>query len=339
MRKPPANAPRPLTIMDVARAADVSKSTVSLVLQGSPLISEQTSARVRKAAARLGYVYNRRAADLRRKSGNAIGVVINDLMNPFFAEVLVGIERKLTAAGYITLMSNTNESADLQEKVLRSMREHHVAGIILCPVLDTPPRLVKQVRSWGIPLLVLVRSLGMGGYDYAGSDNERGTYLATEYLVARGHPRVGFLGGQTGVVFDDRLRGYRQALKKHGLAEDAALIRIAKPSRQGGHDALLDLLKAAPPATAAVCYNDIVALGALAALGERGLIAGRDFSIIGFDGILDTAYSNPPLSTVDIRPGGLGEAAASLLLERLQHPSSGRLSYVAEPSLLLRQST
>ena len=338
MAKTPPEPQRPLTINDVASAAGVSKSTVSLVLQGSPLIREETAAKVREVAASIGYVYNRRAADLRRKSSNVIGVVINDLMNPFFAELLVGIERKLARSDFITLMAHTDENLELQTKVLQSMREHHAAGIILCPALGTPPSLVKQVRGWGIPLLVMVRSLGKGDYDYAGSDNERGTMLATEHLLAAGHAHIGFLGGQTGAVFDDRLRGYRKALRAHGVAERAELIRSAKPTREGGYTALQELLALKPRPTAAVCYNDIVALGALAALGERGIQAGREFAVIGFDGILDTAHANPPLTTVDIHPGGLGESAAELMLERLKHPEKGRLRFLAEPTLLLRTS-
>jgi len=101
---------------------------------------------------------------------------------------------------------------------------------------------------------------------------------------------------------------------------------------------LLRLLEVRPAATAAVCYNDITALGALAALGERGIAAGRDFAIMGFDGLLDTEHSNPPLSTVDIKPGALGEAAAALMLQRLSKPDAGRLRYVAKPELLLRAS-
>jgi LacI family transcriptional regulator len=265
-------------------------------------------------------------------------VIINDLTNPFFTEVLVGIERKLLEADYITLMAHTGEDVDLQQKVLRSMREHHAAGIILCPVFGTPPGLLKEIRAWGIPLVVLVRSLGKGSYDYAGSDNERGMLLATRHLLALGHRRVGFLGGQTGAVFEDRLHGYQRALKEHGLEYDAALVCSAKPDREGGYEGMRRLLSAHPELAAAVCYNDIVALGALAALGERGIVAGRDFALVGFDGVRDTAHSNPPLSTVDIHPGKLGEAAAGLMLERLQHPKRASLRYVAEPTLLLRQS-
>src|SRR5262245_1823085 len=133
-RSKPARAA--VTINDVAHAAGVSKSTVSLVLQNSALIKQETAERVRNAAEKLGYVYNRQAADLRRKSSNIIGVVINDLGNPFFAELLVGMERKLADAGYICLMAHTEERLDIQERVLASMREHHAAGLILCPALD-----------------------------------------------------------------------------------------------------------------------------------------------------------------------------------------------------------
>src|SRR5258706_5664158 len=281
MAKRPSAAPRPVTILDVAEAAGVSKSTVSLVLQGSPLIREETAAKVRKVAASMGYVYNRRAAQLRNQSSNVIGVVINDLMNPFFAEVLVGIERKLVEGGYITFMAHTDESVELQTKVLRSMREQNAAGIILCPALGTPASLVKEVQGWGIPLLVMIRPLGKGGYDYAGSDNARGTFMATTHLIESGHRRIGFLGGQSGTVMDDRLMGYRDALKKQRIKLDPGLICHALPTRQGGYEAIQRLLKMKPTPSAAVCYNDITAFGALAALGEPGVAAGREFSIIG----------------------------------------------------------
>src|SRR5882672_11904303 len=151
---------RPMTILDVAAEANVSKSTVSLVLQGSDLIRNETAERVREAARKLGYVYNRRAAELRRKSSNTIGVIINDLMNPFFAEVLVGLERKLVDAGYTVLMAHTSEDLERQRSVLQSMREHNAAGILLCPALGTAKSLPRHIAAWGIPLVVMVRSLG-----------------------------------------------------------------------------------------------------------------------------------------------------------------------------------
>jgi LacI family transcriptional regulator len=323
-----------MTIHDVAAKAGVSKSTVSLALQGSPLIRPETADRVREAAARIGYVYNRRAGELRRKSSNVIGVVINDLMNPFFAEVLVGIERKLVDAGYIVLMAHTAESLQRQEQVLMSMREQSAASIILCPALGTPKSLVSDVQGWGIPLLVIVRSLGPGPYDFAGSDNETGNFIATRHLVEAGHKRIGFLGGQSGVV----LQGYRKALANAKITFDPSLVIAGVPTRQGGYMAMRQLLAIEPRVTAAACYNDISALGALSALGERGLVAGKDFALMGFDNVLDAEHANPPLSTMDVRPGELGEQAARLLLARIADSSLPPQRFLSSPRLVLRHS-
>ncbi len=329
---------RTITIVDVAAEANVSKSTVSLVLKGSPLIKGETADRVKEAAAKLGYVYNRRAGELRGNASNAIGVVINDLMNPFFAEVLVGIERKLVDAGYVVLMAHTREDVALQDKVLQSMREQNAAGLMLCPALNTPRTILKTIQSWGIPLTVFVRNLGPGSYDFAGSDSEEGVFLATSHLLKAGHKQVGFLGGQKGVVFTQRLAGYKKALLEKGLAFSDDLVFNANPSRTGGYEAMNALLSKKPNLQAAVCYNDVVAFGALSAMGEKGLHAGSEFALMGFDNIMDTAHSNPPLSTVDIRPSELGEQAAAILLQRIQDPDAKRLVYTSQPTLLLRQT-
>jgi LacI family transcriptional regulator len=308
------------------------------VLQGSELIRKETADRVREAAKKLGYVYNRRAGELRGGNSKTVGVVINDLMNPFFAEVLVGLERKLVEAGYIVFMAHTSESQERQQQVLTTMREHNAAGIALCPVLGTPASLPKAVKAWGMPLVVMVRTLGSGSYDFAGSDNERGVELAAAHLLSAGHRRIGFLGGQIGPVLEQRLNGYKSALAKAGVAFDPHLVFAANPTRQGGHDTMVELLAARQFINAAVCYNDLVAFGALSALGERGLHAGKDFALMGFDNVLDAAHSNPPLSTVDIRPGDLGEQAAALLLARIAEPGRARQRFLAEPRLVLRQS-
>jgi LacI family transcriptional regulator len=330
---------RPITILDVAEAAKVSKSTVSLVMKQSPLIPHDTAERVREAALRLGYVVNRRASQLRAGSSNTVAVVINDLMNPFFAEILVGIERRLVDAGYVVLMAHTNEDPERQKKVLQTMREQGAAGMVLCPAYGTPRGLPKEIQSWGIPLTVMVRTLGPGSYDFAGADNERGIFDATQHLLDAGHRRIGFLGGLTGVVLEQRLKGYKAALAKRKITFEQDLHVASKPTRQGGYETMQALLSRTPKVTAAICYNDVVAFGAMAALGEHGIVAGHDFPLIGFDNVLDSAHSNPPLTTLDIRPSELGEHAASLLLARMKDPGLARQIYMAQPELLIRQST
>jgi LacI family transcriptional regulator len=331
---------RSVTITDVASAAGVSKSTVSLVLQDSPLIARQTAERVRSSAAALGYVYNRRAADLRRKSSNVIGIVINDLGNPFFAEMLVGMERRLADAGYISLMAHTDERLDIQEKVLTSMHEYHAAGVILCPAFDTPDALLERTRQSGIPLVIVVREPAAGSYNFVGADNERGTFSSTRHLIEQGHRRIAFLGRVGGgPVYDFRRAGFERAMReRHVPIAPDWFINIAL-TREGGRDGIRQALALDPQPSAAVCYNDVVAFGAMSELGEHGLVVGRDFSITGFDGVAAAAHTNPPLTTMDVGPGSLGKSAAEALLSRLASPDAPVIRRLIEPKLVVRQSS
>jgi LacI family transcriptional regulator len=331
---------RSVTITDVAVAAGVSKSTVSLVLQGSPLIAPDTAERVRSSATALGYVYNRSAADLRRKSSNMIGIVINDLGNPFFAEMLVGMERRLADAGYISLMAHTSERLDVQDKVLTSMHEYHAAGVILCPAFDTPPALLERMRQSGIPLVIVVREPATGSYNFVGADNERGTFEVTRHLAEQGHRRIAFLGRVgAGPVYNFRRAGYDRAMRERNLPVAPEWIIDVALSREGGREGIRRALAMTPPPSAAVCYNDVVAFGAMSELGEHGLRVGQDFAVTGFDGVAAAAHSNPPLTTVDVGPESLGESAATLLLERLSHPDAALTRRLVEPKLVVRQSS
>lgn len=209
------------------------------------------------------------------------------------------------------------------------------AGILICPALGTPKTLLKEVKSWGIPMVVMIRHLGPGAYDYVGSDNEQGMFMATQHLIDRGHRHI---GGQSGAVFEQRSRGYRHALEAARLKLDPQWILPASPNRSGGREAMTHLLDLRRRPTAAVCYNDITAFGALTALGEHGLRAGVDFALMGFDNVLDAEHSNPPLSTIDIEPKLLGEHAAQALLARIGNPALKHQMVVIQPQLKLRQS-
>lgn len=339
-RRPDSGRPRPPTITDIAGVADVSKSTVSLVLQGSPLIKAETAARVKQAADALGYVYNRGAADLRRQSSNVVGMIINDLTNPFFAELLVGMERKLMEAGYVSLMTHTGENLQTQARVLASLREYNAAGLMFCPAFGTPASVLEEIRAWRIPLLVVVRPVGDESYDFVGADNEAGTFLATEHLIQRGHRRIAFLGRKgVGEIYERRRQGFERAMRSYDVPVAAEYVIDVAPTREGGREGIRRALSLEAPPTAAVCYNDIVAFGALGELGERGIVAGDAFAVVGFDGVADAAHSNPPLTTIAVDPGHIGEIAAQTLLRRLREPDSPPLRHVAQPQLVVRQSS
>jgi LacI family transcriptional regulator len=330
-------APRSITITDIANAAGVSKSTVSLVLKNSPLIKAATAEKVWAAAHRLGYVYNRGAANLRHGSSNIVGMIVNDLTNPFFVELLIGVERVLLKSGFITLLAHTAEDSTIQNRVLASMREHNAAGIILCPVLDSPADLPAQISDWGLPLVVVVRQLGKLDYDFVGSDSCAGMHLATEHLLSKGHRKIAYIGRRGGSqVSRQRRKGYLDALREHGVDTEDRWIIDAPISSLGGQQGIETLLGLDDRPTAVVCYNDSVAMGVLHELGNRGLQAGRDIGVVGFDDIAEAAHTNPPLTTMAVNPQHQGELASRLLLERLGNRTAPPTKHIIRPELVVR---
>src|SRR3954470_10777064 len=234
---------RNVTIIDIARAAGVSKSTVSLVLRGSPMVKGETRERVTKAMEAHGYVYNRGAASLRRARTDIIGMVINDLANPFFAELAIGIERALQNSGFVPFIANTAESVVRQAEVVRSMREHGAAGIIMCPALDTDAREVESLASRGVPLILAIRRILGARTSLVASDNVAGAARATRHLIALGHRRIAYVGGaERMVVHQDRMAGFAQVLEAAGLAVVPGLTAESMPTKEGGFEAMDRLL-------------------------------------------------------------------------------------------------
>lgn len=330
------------TIQDIAAAAGVSKSTVSLVLQNSPKIKASTAEKVREAARELGYVYNRGAANLRGGRSTTIGMVINDLTNPFFVELLVAIERVLAQSGYTTLMAHTAESVATQTRVLQSMREQNVAGLIMSPALGTPDDVPKEITSWGIPLVLVMRPMGHD-VDTIGVDNNFGFALATEHLIQQGHTRIAFVGNRAGyAVANERRQGYRGAMDKHGLAVADEWIVDVELTPEGGRKAVRAIFDMKSRPTAAVCYNDQVAIGVLHELDRMGKRARKALAVVGCDNVIAAEHTNPPLTTLSAGAERLGTKASETLLDRiasLPAVSGPPVQYFATPSLVVRESS
>ena len=209
-----------VTVVDIARAAGVSKSTVSLVLQGSPLVNDATRAKVSAVIRELGYVYNRGAANLRQSNAKSkiIGIVVNDLTNSFFAELAVGVDVVVQSAGYVQFLSNTAESIDRQREVVASMREHGISGLIISPARGTDAGDFKPLVNSGVPVVVVVRNIPGAKVSSLMSDNHTGATAAVEHLISLGHRRIAFLGGfPDTTVYAERIEGYKLAMKKGGL--------------------------------------------------------------------------------------------------------------------------
>ncbi|MDQ0321466.1 LacI family transcriptional regulator [Pararhizobium capsulatum DSM 1112] len=330
-----------VTVIDIARAAGVSKSTVSLVLQASPLVNEVTRAKVNAVIRELGYVYNRGAANLRQSNAKSkiIGVVVNDLTNSFFAELAVGIDMVVQSAGYVQFLANTGESLDRQREVIASMREHGISGLILSPARGTEASDLKPLVAAGIPVVNVVRQVVGAKVSSLISDNHAGAHAAVTHLAGLGHRRIAFLGGFADTaVFHERFQGYRDALIHAGLDAGEDLVIGSAPSRAGGVAAVERALALPVQPTAALCFNDAVAFGACDGLRAKRLEPGVDFAVVGFDDVIEAKTAVPALTTVSVDPQGMGWRTAQLLLKQINAGKADAEAIVGSVRLVIRQS-
>ncbi|MGV3552185.1 LacI family DNA-binding transcriptional regulator [Rhizobium sp.] len=329
-----------ITVVDVAEAAGVSKSTVSLVLQASPLVNEATRAKVQAAIRDLGYVYNRSAANLRQAKSRIVGIVVNDLTNSFFAELAVGVDQVVQSAGYVQFLSNTGENVDRQREVIASMMEHGISGLVVSPARGTTAQDFKPLVAAGIPVVIVVRNISGSKVSSLMADNHGGAYQAVEHLAGFGHRRIAFLGGfPDTTVFTERMQGYRAAMEKAGLVVAEELVVGSAPSRAGGVDAVGRALALADRPTAAVCFNDAVAFGACDGLRARKLEPGLDFAVVGFDDVIEAKAAVPALTTVSVDPQAMGARAAQLLLKQINSGKAEAEAIVTSVRLAVRESS
>ena len=336
---------RKITLNDIAAGCGVSRATVSLVLRGSPLVNKATRARVEEELRRQGYVYNRAAANLRRRTSSSIALVVNELANPFFAEFAAGVDEALGEAGFVTLLGSTGESTTREQAVLGSLIEHGPGGIILSPAEGSEARTVLATVGTHTPVVLFNRELGGSLPQYAHwdrllLDNQRGARLATEHLIARGHRRIAFFGGHDdSSSCRDRHAGYVQAMQTAGLAIEPQWRVQTALTRVEAARAAHALFEHGTAPTAAVCYNDVVALGLMLGLYQRGVKPGHDFALTGFDDIAEAAVSTPTLTTLSTTPRARGRQAAELILARLRHPQAQAGTVIAPVELVVRESS
>ena len=208
------------TIIDVARAAGISKSTVSLVLQNSPLVKEETRVQVKQAMVDIGYVYNRNAANLRSSNAGLIGLVINDLRNPFFTEFATSVQMALSERGYATVVANTDEDPAVQAQVVSAMIEHGVSALVISPAYGDEDATFGPLLRAGIPAMQVLRKVDprTEHFPFAAPDYPTGSRLATEHLLATSARSIAFVGGVDGrAVTRERMMGYLAALSNVGM--------------------------------------------------------------------------------------------------------------------------
>ena len=327
-----------MTLNDIARHAGVSRATVSLVLRNSPLVARPTRERVQSSIGELGYVYDRAAANLRARHTHTIGLIVCEITNPFYAELTAGIDEVLDRAGWVAFLANTAESPARQDRFIERMREHRVDGLLLSPAEGTDPAIVERIADYGLPMVQMLRRLGRGRADHVGTDFRLGMTLAVEHLIRLGHRRIAFVGGGRHVSpARDRAQAYRETLDRYGLPMGPVVNCL--PTREEGERAVeLVIHRRADDPTAILCFNDVCASGVMVALADRGMTAGRDCAVIGFDNIPEAAHYRPALTTIEIGAREIGEAAANLLLRRIKAPAGPPETIVLPPRLIIRSS-
>lgn len=329
-----------VTLQVIAGKLDVSTATVSLALRDSPVVADATKARVQALARELGYIYNRSAASLRTARTNMIAVGFHDITNPYFAEMLVAVEETAAEAGRTILLGTYAESLERQERVLGTLKEYRPDGMILCPAGGATAESLNHLTAARIPVVQISREIDGVGLDFVGSDDEMGADLAIGHLVDLGHTRIAMIGGNDAISTGRaRHRGYRAALERRGLRFDPALVYMDYGSRQTGLAGIQAVLDLPDPPTAAFCFNDLTAFGALLGLRHRMREAGVDFSIVGCDDVQEAAQWYPALTTVRNHHAEMGRRAAELLIERIENPDLPPRRVLIAPELIVRAST
>ena len=323
---------------DVAREAGVSLMTVSRVVNNKGEVSPVTRQRVLEIIERLGYRPSGIARGLATKRTGTLGLVVPDVANPFFAEVALGAEHVAYAEGYNVFLCNTEEDTRRELRVLASLEEKRVDGVVVCSSRLDDDELRAAVSRH--PAVVLVnRRLDVDGLGVVLSDDELGGQLATQHLLQAGHRTVAFLAGPaTSHSGRQRAAGYRAALAVAGVPYNPGWVRHCMPVVAGGQEAARTLLAAHPNVTALFCYNDLVAVGALQACTTLGRRVPGDLAVVGFDDIPLAALVTPALTTCHVPRYDLGAQAMGLLLAQVQGGAKQSAAIVLQPELIVRES-
>lgn len=331
-----------VTLKQVAEHAGVSLTTASMALNGNPSIPEATCQKVFKSIRELGYVYDRGAASLRSNTAGsgAIGIIVTDLVNPFYTELLIGIQQKLNETEQTSLLGTTFDSCEIQDKMISMMLEYRVSGLLLFAAPGTNSDVIRRIQRFGIPVVLINRLFPELPCDYIGVDNLHGGYEATKHLLALGHKRIAFIGGNRQLyTWHGRLQGYQQALQEAGLETEAALMPESLCNREEAPALIEHLFDLPNPPTAIFSYNDTIAIGAMMALKSRGITPGKEVAVIGFDDIPEGLSFSPSLSTVTAHPRHQGAKAVELLQSRISNPGMPVQRIVMPTELVVRESS
>lgn len=319
---------------DVAREAGVSRSLVSLVFQGSPKVADATRERVLAVADRLGYRPNALARSLASTRTRTLGLLVDDLRNPFFAKALAALEDAAAASGYRALIADGRRDARREEEAVRTFADHRVDAVVTVSPRLSDGQLAELARL--VPMVVLERDAA--GVDIVMHDERLGARLVVDHLVALGHARIAHVDGGPGAGSAPRREGYREAMAAHGLASRIDVIP-GEYTEAAGREAAAALLLRAELPTAVFCANDAMAAGVAAVLDEHGIDVPGTVSLVGYDDTTLAELHLLSLTSVRQPLDLLAEAAVAAADARIADPGLPPTRAVLPPALVVRRST
>jgi len=326
-----------ITINELARRSGVSPSTVSRALNDDPIICEETKRKVIQVAQELNYTPLRsRKRSSTRKRNKIIALMVTDISNPFFPEIVHGVEDLAFEFGYSVSLWNTREDIEREKQYVETLKVSEVNGIILGSSRIKEER-IREVTENDIPCVIINRIIE--GIPSVFADYENGAYQATKYLVNLGHGRIALINGPANAQPSLwREKGFLRALKELGKEIEENLLSFNFPNVEGGYVATLKLLSIDNPPTAIFAYNDLVALGAMKAIREKNMLVSKDISLVGYDDIFLSAYLDPPLTTVSQPKYMMGKLAADLLFRLINGEKVKNNQISLKPELIIRSS-
>lgn len=329
------------TIRDVARHAGVSISTVSLALNGTGPVSEETRARIDAAVAAVRYTPNLMAQNLKRGQSKLVGMVLGDAANPFFGRLFGIIDKHISGHEHMLIVANLASDPGRELRTLTLLKRHRVAGIIMTP-LRNDPEFAAHLNELDVPVVLVDQDVDGTALDFVTSDHRRGAEMLTAYLARLGHRRIAYIGGQRNMwAAERRLEGFRLAMAEGGLEVDPELEIVADYSADIAYDNVMRLMSSPGRPTAILAANNYMAVGALQAVTDLGFRCPDDVSIAGIDVVAWSSIVMPRITTVEQPIEDLARVASLWMMEHVRGEAERRgerRCHVAEPRLVIGHS-
>lgn len=327
-----------VTIKDIAKACNVSYSTVSRVLNSKYVRKTEKTEEILAVAKSLGYKPNKIAVQLVKNKTNMIGLLIPDIANPHYPEITKWVEDAAGDAGYQVFLCNTDWDANKEIAYRDSLIEKRVAGLIVMPVSDESHTIFKGLN---VPVVFLGSRTEEPDISYVVMDNVKAAFDATEHLILKGHRNLAYIGRKvTNFTSSDRSKGFEMAIEKYKIPKkNTTIIQSDSYNLEGGYRATKRLLEAKNPPTAIVAFSDFLAIGVIQAIEEKDLIVGQDVAVVGFDDILFSGLQKISLTTFTPMKQDLARKSVDIILHKNEYNIESRMRVMLSPKLIERTTS